>query len=72
LCHEDRDSGGTGQVGAILERSFTAAGHDVVILTRRPAEGNQVRWDGATRSWAGHIDGCDAVINLAGRSVSCR
>jgi uncharacterized protein (TIGR01777 family) len=65
--------GGTGQVGAILERSFTTAGHDVVVLTRRPAKGNQVRWDGATLgSWAGHIDGCDLVINLAGRSVSCR
>lgn len=65
--------GGTGQVGAILERSFTAAGHDVVILTRRPARANQVQWDGvALGPWAGQIDGCDAVVNLAGRSVSCR
>jgi uncharacterized protein YbjT (DUF2867 family) len=29
--------GGTGQVGAILDRALTTAGHDVVILTRRPA-----------------------------------
>jgi uncharacterized protein (TIGR01777 family) len=66
-------AGGTGQVGAILERSFTAAGHDVVVLTRRPASANQVQWDGATMGpWAAHVDGCDAMVNLAGRSVNCR
>jgi hypothetical protein len=60
-------------VGAILERSFAAAGHDVVVLTRRPAKENQARWDGATLGpWASRIDGCDVVVNLAGRSVSCR
>jgi uncharacterized protein (TIGR01777 family) len=32
-----------------------------------------VRWDGATLGpWAAELDGCDAVINLAGRSVNCR
>jgi len=32
-----------------------------------------VRWDGRTLgAWADEVDGCDAVINLAGRSVSCR
>jgi uncharacterized protein (TIGR01777 family) len=65
--------GGTGQVGAILERAFTAAGHEVVIVTRRPAGARQVRWDGQSLgSWTAEIDGCDVVINLAGRSVSCR
>ena len=65
--------GGTGQVGAILARAFGAAGHEVVVLTRRPAGPNQVGWDGATLgSWAERIDGCDVVVNLAGRSVSCR
>lgn len=33
----------------------------------------QVAWDGSTLgAWADVIDGSDAVINLAGRSVSCR
>ncbi|MFI6007694.1 TIGR01777 family oxidoreductase [Streptomyces sp. NPDC051243] len=65
--------GGTGQVGAILNRALTAAGHDVVVLTRRPARGREVRWDGETLGpWAEVIDGSDIVINLAGRSVSCR
>jgi uncharacterized protein len=65
--------GGTGQVGAILNRAFAVAGHDVVVLTRRPAGAGQVAWDGRTLGrWAEAIDGSDVVINLAGRSVSCR
>lgn len=65
--------GGTGQVGTILNRELTAAGHDVVVLTRRPTRDREVRWDGETQGpWAREIDGSDIVINLAGRSVSCR
>lgn len=65
--------GGTGQVGTVLERALTAAGHEVVVLSRRPARPGQVPWDGRTLGpWAGVIDGCDVVVNLAGRSVSCR
>ncbi|WP_129309172.1 TIGR01777 family oxidoreductase [Streptomyces sp. L2] len=65
--------GGTGQVGTVLKRELTAAGHDVVVLTRRPATPGEVAWDGRTLGpWAGEIDGSDVVVNLAGRSVSCR
>ncbi|GGN80115.1 NAD-dependent epimerase [Streptomyces albiflavescens] len=65
--------GGTGQVGTILDRALTAAGHEVTVVTRRPVRAHNIGWDGATLgSWAAAIDGCDVVINLAGRSVSCR
>ncbi|GAA2045465.1 TIGR01777 family oxidoreductase [Catenulispora yoronensis] len=65
--------GGSGQVGAILRRAFSAAGHSVVILTRTPRLPGEVAWDGRTLgAWAEEIDGCDVVVNLAGRSVSCR
>lgn len=65
--------GGTGQVGGFLHRALTAAGHEVVVLTRNPVRDSDVRWDGKTPGpWAKVIDGSDAVINLAGRSVSCR
>jgi uncharacterized protein len=65
--------GGTGQIGASLTRAFAADGHEVVVLTRRPTRDGQVAWDGETLGkWAGAIDGSDVVINLAGRSVSCR
>ncbi|MFI6655467.1 TIGR01777 family oxidoreductase [Streptomyces sp. NPDC050523] len=65
--------GGTGQVGAVLDRALTAAGHEVVVLTRSPKREREVGWDGVRLGpWAEVVDGCDAVINLAGRSVSCR
>ncbi|MFD4638901.1 epimerase [Lentzea sp. NPDC058436] len=61
--------GGTGQVGGVLARALRAAGHDVVIISRSAG----VRWDGHTLgAWADEINGADVVINLAGRSVSCR
>ena len=70
--------GGTGNVGGFLSRALAAAGHDVVVLTRRAgvdlgAGVRSVAWDGRTAgAWVDEIDGCGAVINLAGRSVSCR
>ncbi|MFI9808676.1 TIGR01777 family oxidoreductase [Streptomyces sp. NPDC052301] len=65
--------GGTGQVGRILDRALTAAGHEVAVLTRRPARERDIGWDGATLGrWAEAVDGSDVVVNLAGRSVSCR
>ncbi|SDK15980.1 epimerase [Streptomyces indicus] len=65
--------GGTGQVGAMLRRALTSAGHEVVVLSRRPHGPGEVAWDGRTAGpWTKEIDGSDAVVNLAGRSVSCR
>ncbi|MFB7996940.1 TIGR01777 family oxidoreductase [Streptomyces sp. NPDC056002] len=65
--------GGTGQVGTILRRELAEAGHEVVVLTRRPARDGETPWDGETLGpWADVVDGSDVVINLAGRSVSCR
>ncbi|MEU0203449.1 MULTISPECIES: TIGR01777 family oxidoreductase [unclassified Streptomyces] len=65
--------GGTGQVGTVLKRSLSAAGHDVVVLSRHPARRGEVHWDGATPGpWTEEIDGSDVVVNLAGRSVNCR
>lgn len=65
--------GGTGQVGTVLRRALEADGHEVVVLGRRPARAGEVRWDGRTvGAWAKEVDGSDVVINLAGRSVSCR
>jgi uncharacterized protein len=67
--------GGSGQVGTVLARAFHGDGHDVVVLSRRPAvrPWRVAGWDGATLGdWQREIDGCDVVINLAGRSVNCR
>jgi uncharacterized protein len=68
--------GGSGQVGEILGHSLTAAGHEVVVLSRNPKSKGAwrtVEWDGeSVGAWASEIEGADAVINLAGRSVNCR
>lgn len=67
--------GGSGQVGRVLSRAFSADGHEVVVLSRRPSEGlgRALQWDGRTLGdWASEIDGADVVVNLAGRSVNCR
>jgi len=69
--------GGTGQVGGVLRRALVARGDEVTVLSRRPErleDGvRHVVWDGRTLGpWAAELDGADAVVNLAGRTVSCR
>ena len=67
--------GGSGQVGTVLARALHHEGHDVVVLSRRPEmqPWRVVGWDGVSiGDWAQELNGSDAVINLAGRSVNCR
>ena len=69
--------GGTGQVGGLLRRALRERGDEVTVLSRRPERlEDGIRhavWDGRTLGpWATEIDGADAVVNLAGRTVSCR
>lgn len=68
--------GGTGQIGAILCRAFSATNDEVVVLSRKAAPLSlcrSVQWDGKTVcDWAAELEGADVVINLAGKSVNCR
>jgi uncharacterized protein (TIGR01777 family) len=60
-------AGGTGQIGRVLARAF--ADDEVIVLARSSG----VRWDGRTLGpWTSALNGADALINLAGRSVDCR
>jgi uncharacterized protein len=64
-------AGASGLIGAALVGSLTADGHEVVRLVRRPPRTrDEVRWDpeGGSVDAAG-LDGCDAVVNLAGAGV---
>ena len=67
--------GGTGQVGTILARAFHRDAHEVVALgrTRVRAPWRVVVWDAQKDGdWTAELEGAQAVINLAGRSVNCR
>ena len=68
--------GGSGHVGAALIRYFSAQNHEIVVLSRSSISIPGVRvvtWNGRHyRERAQEINGCDVVINLAGRSVNCR
>ncbi|MEV6975604.1 TIGR01777 family oxidoreductase [Kitasatospora sp. NPDC093806] len=65
--------GGTGQIGRMLDRALTDEGHEVLVLTRRPSRDQEIYWDGRSLGrWTDAIEGADAVVNLAGRSVDCR
>ncbi len=67
--------GGSGQVGTLLARRLHADKHEVVVLSRTPASApwRTVVWDARRLGeWKGEIEGADAVINMAGRSVNCR
>lgn len=64
-------TGATGLLGGVLIPFLTTQGHRVRIITRRPAKGDDIRWDPA----AGKLDpatleGVDAVIHLAGESIA--
>jgi uncharacterized protein (TIGR01777 family) len=59
--------GGSGHIGTFLRRRLVEAGHDVTVVGRHA----EVRWDGRTLA-PEVVDGADAVVNLAGRSVNCR
>lgn len=79
-------AGGTGFIGQALAEAW-AADNDVVVLTRnantgvnnaygqtgRIADARYVQWNAKTiGAWAAELEGCDILINLAGRSVNCR
>lgn len=68
--------GGSGFLGRTLAAHFSGRGDRVTVLARQPVVvpgAETVLWDGCRLSgWASTLDGADAVINLAGRSVNCR
>ena len=69
-------AGGSGFIGTALAEEFIRRGFEVVVLTRSPrarADGVQeVEWNGKhLGEWIQHLDGAEAVINLAGRTVHC-
>jgi uncharacterized protein len=71
-------AGATGFVGSRLVEQLQAQGHQIVILTRSPEQASN-RFGAAavvgynplkSGEWQSAIDGCDAVINLAGEPIA--
>ncbi|KPM32545.1 NAD dependent epimerase/dehydratase family protein [Croceitalea dokdonensis DOKDO 023] len=70
-------AGGSGFLGNAIVDHFKTKFEDIVVLTRNTIENtNTVRyvsWDAKTLGhWQCELDGCDVLINMAGRSVDCR
>jgi len=71
-------TGGSGYLGNALTRMLTHAGHEVIVLARKPErqthlpEGARAaRWDGATADgWSDLADGAHAIINMAGGTIA--
>jgi uncharacterized protein (TIGR01777 family) len=67
-------AGGSGFLGRKLAARLASASHRVIALTRRPNGPDTIEWqpDGSARELAKHLDGVDAVVNLAGEGIAER
>lgn len=71
-------AGGSGFLGRALADELLRQGREVVVLSRTPKKDSsglarEVEWDGeSVGEWARFLEGAEAVVNLAGRSVDCR
>jgi len=66
-------SGAGGLIGSALRRAFSADGHDVVRLVRRPLSPGEaaVRWDpGNGIVGTAGLEGLDAAVHLAGENIA--
>jgi len=70
-------AGGSGFVGSLLIPEFLKRDHEITVLSRK-AETRRgsvtiLQWDGKTvGDWAKQLNGAEAVINLAGKTINCR
>jgi len=69
-------AGGSGFLGQLLAGYLQPRGWEPIVLTRSPsanARFREIAWNARTPGdWTESLDGAEAVINLAGRSVNCR
>lgn len=66
-------TGSTGLIGSALVRALRDEGRTVLrLVRRRPAAGDEVRWDPFGEVDAAALEGVDAVVHLAGAGIGDR
>ncbi len=73
-------TGGSGLIGRALVEHLAKDGHEVIVLSRNPDTVKNLpkgaraeKWDGkTTQGWGKLADGADAIVNLAGATISER
>jgi uncharacterized protein (TIGR01777 family) len=67
-------AGASGLIGSDASAHLRSAGHDVLRLVRRaPESADEIRWNPAAGQLdPAHLEGADAVINLAGAGIGDR
>lgn len=65
-------TGATGLIGAALQKSLRAKGHELLLASRRPPKDNSyVQWDVESGfAEPDRLEGIDAVVHLAGENIS--
>lgn len=66
-------AGGSGFLGSKLAKRLESEGHRVITLSRRPSGGgNEIAWqpDGNAGALPRHLEGVDAIVNLAGEYMA--
>jgi len=73
-------TGGSGLIGWALTENLAKDGHEVIVLSRNPEVVKNLpggaraeKWDGrSAQGWGKFVDGADAIVNLAGATISDR
>ena len=64
-------TGATGLVGTALQKSFAEKGYEMLLASREPKGPDYIQWDVETGfAEPERLEGLDAVVHLAGESVS--
>jgi len=65
-------TGATGLIGKALQKSLRERGHELLLASRKePKDNSYIQWDPENGfADAGRLEGIDAVVHLAGESIS--